>query len=59
MNQSRPPDPEGDELLAADMARRVAAGGAGEPEVFRLPDRREAFASVNAVADDAWRRFGR
>ncbi|GIM93323.1 nucleotidyltransferase domain-containing protein [Paractinoplanes toevensis] len=42
----------------ADLARRAAAFRAGEPAVFTLSDLREAFDSVNTVADDAWRRFG-
>jgi hypothetical protein len=42
----------------SDLARRAAGYRAGVPEVFTLLDLRAAFESVNAFADDAWRRFG-
>ncbi|GIF20713.1 hypothetical protein BJ973_001382 [Actinoplanes tereljensis] len=41
----------------AALARRAAAFRTGSPEVFTLPDLREAFDSVHTVANDAWRRF--
>jgi len=42
----------------AEIARRAIAHRAGEPQEFTLRDLRTAAASVHAVADDAWARFG-
>ncbi|SCF39647.1 Nucleotidyltransferase domain-containing protein [Micromonospora mirobrigensis] len=42
----------------ADLARRAVRWRAGEPERFTAADLALAGRSVDAVADDAWRRFG-
>lgn len=42
----------------ADLARRAVRRRAGGPEQFTAADLAAAGRSVNAVADDAWRRFG-
>ncbi|MEU5947325.1 aminoglycoside adenylyltransferase domain-containing protein [Micromonospora sp. NPDC047465] len=42
----------------ADLARRAVRRRAGEPEQFTAADLASAGRSVDAVADDAWRRFG-
>ncbi|GAA2637225.1 nucleotidyltransferase domain-containing protein [Paractinoplanes durhamensis] len=42
----------------AGLAARAAAHRAGTPQVFTVTDLRAAIASVNEVAEDAWRRFG-
>jgi hypothetical protein len=41
----------------ADLADRAIAHRAGRSQTFTYADLRTAAASVNAVADDAWRRF--
>lgn len=41
----------------ADLAHRAIRWRAGEPEQFTAADLVAAGHSVNAVADDAWRRF--
>jgi hypothetical protein len=42
----------------AQLARRAVGWRAGEPEHFTTADLVAACDSVDAVADDAWRRFG-
>ncbi|WDZ84857.1 nucleotidyltransferase domain-containing protein [Micromonospora cathayae] len=42
----------------ADLARRAVRWRSGTPEQFTVADLRAALNSVDAVADDAWRRFG-
>jgi nucleotidyltransferase-like protein len=42
----------------ADLAHRAIARRAGAPQEFTFADLRTAAASVHAVADDAWNRFG-
>lgn len=42
----------------ADLAGRATAHRAGTPQHFTFADVRTAAESVNAVASDAWRRFG-
>jgi hypothetical protein len=42
----------------ADLAHRAARWRTGAPEQFTVADLRTAGESVNAVADDAWRRYG-
>ncbi|WP_346537410.1 nucleotidyltransferase domain-containing protein [Micromonospora sp. DPT] len=43
----------------ADLAHRAVRWRAGEAEQFTAADLAAAGDNVNAVADDAWRRFGR